>query len=143
MPVKCICNDYALTYRQILALAPTEGTLKEYFICPKCQLKLQVVFASNIKLLIVELLFLLVGMIVAIKLFWGVDRVVLMAIVALIFLAIPYLTIWPFLIELERWQPEKVWLPESRLHGYSVYLLLPVLGIFAFIMVIDIFGLFY
>jgi hypothetical protein len=37
-----------------------------------------------------------------------------------------YFAIWPLIVRLKPWSDFHYWLPQSRLVGYSVYLLLPV-----------------
>jgi hypothetical protein len=41
-------------------------------------------------------------------------------------MALYYFAIWPLVARLKPWTEFQFWLPESRLVGYYVYLLLPV-----------------
>jgi hypothetical protein len=110
-----------------------------HFMCPKCQEKLGSTELSRFYCVIALVLTLLFSLIVSGKVISGLSELlmtVVITIFVLINLKINQYILWPFIINLKKWETLQSSLPKSRFVGYSLFLVLPILifiGLFWFV----------
>jgi len=111
-----------------------------HFLCPNCQNKLGSTELSRFFCVIALVLTLFLSLIVSvIVISWFNFSESLMTVQIAIFVLINFkinqYIIWPYIIKLKKWETLQASLPKSRLVGYSLFLVLPLLifiGLFWF-----------
>jgi len=123
------CKKSDFSYRELLSVHPYPGEFSPARImCPSCGAASRVTAKS--RLLVVALIVFLAMTPVLLLAQAGIDLAKWqMIFVVVAFLAFYNLAIWPFIVRLKPWTEFQYWLPKSRLVGYSVYLLLPIVAI--------------
>jgi len=127
------CGKYQITVDEAEHLLPTKTSTEDPpgIVCKNCRKKLKATWGSI-------LLFIGLFLAVAFALVLLVERAIqesrispkfetpLLLLAAILGYFLCYRLIWPRIIRLDEWAPRKYWLPNSRIVGYSVYLLLPI-----------------
>jgi hypothetical protein len=135
------CMKSELPYRALLSVHPYFGEFSPTrIICPSCGTSLRVTAKSRFLGAIA-----VVTSLVGCLLLLGRAPVHLpkwQAIFALVgVVAAYYFILWPVIVRLKPWSPFQYWLPKSRLVGYSVYLVVPILLIASLLLLAIKFGL--
>ena len=120
------CSKYIFKYQDILYLAPRQELEPTHFSCPKCKFNFRITRASRYYFICLLLICIFPPALLNshLSLGFSINKIFGFVILAIVFC---YLVLWPKIIEVEKWAPYKCWLPNSRIVGYSVYLILPIL----------------
>lgn len=94
--------------------------------CPNCGKRLRITRGSRLLFVFLLLSSVIATAVVCAKYTMGLAEPFFLAITASV-AALIYLVVWPCVIRVEKWASFRYWLPKSRLVGYTVYLLLPIL----------------
>jgi hypothetical protein len=134
---RCFNCGYSLSHAERVELTPkTFQFTPPHFICPNCQEKLGSTELSRF-VCVLALLFSLFATVIVISGFSLSKSFmpVVMMVFVLINLKINQYIIWPFIVNLKKWETLQASLPKSRLVGYSMFLVMPILifiGLFWF-----------
>jgi len=125
MSTYCHCKKYKLSYREVLSLSPGPIELQPIcFKCPVCDEAFRITWGSRAEFFCWLTIF-LVGAIYGSTYFDSKNSGIWLLVIPAFPLGLSYFVVWPMIVRLEPWAPFEIWLPKSRLVGYSVYLLLP------------------
>jgi hypothetical protein len=113
-------------YQELLSVHPYPGEFSPARItCPSCGTELRVTAKSRLFAAGAVFSSLLGGIFVLVRLHIHLHKWQTM-LLAFGVIAAYYFAIWPLIVRLKPWTPFQYWLPKSRLVGYYVYLLIPL-----------------
>ena len=120
-----MCHQSAFSFRALQSVHPYPGEFSPAkIICPSCQATLRVTTISR-----VIGAFAFLGILVsslALFSYLGIESRGWLLILLLVTAPVLYMSAWTHIVRLKAWTPWQYWLPESRLVGYTVCLLIPV-----------------
>ena len=122
------CQQSAFSYRALVAVHPSAHVIPEKIVCPSCHAELRVTAMSR---LTGALAFLAtMAAVVLFALAADIKSQSWEFVVAILLGFVLYSIVWTLIVRLKPWTPQfQYWLPKSRVVGYSVYLLMPVVMI--------------
>jgi len=129
MKHRCFNCDYLLSHLERMKLTPKAFQFSPpCFICPDWREKIGSTELSRFSCRF-TLLFSLFGSVIALLSFSPSDSIILivMTILVLLNLKVNQYIVWPFIINLKKWETLQESLPKSRFVGYSLFLVLPIL----------------